>query len=79
MRPGLGTWQEKLKGQSLAAIKEADHAPAPLPKEQHKSQPGPLIIAGCSQLIPVTNKTSPVAHSATDRMWEAQAKEATNL
>lgn len=56
-----------MKGQSMAAIEEGDHAPAPLPEEQHRSQPGPLIIAECSQLVPVTNKTSLGAHSATDR------------
>lgn len=55
-----------MEGQSLTVTKEGDHVPDPLPEEQHKSQPGSLINAGCSQLVPVTN-TSPVAHSATDR------------
>lgn len=69
MTPGLGPWQELLavEGQSLAATEEGDHAPAPLPEEQYRSQSGPLIIAGCSQLGPVTNKTAPRAHSVTDR------------
>lgn len=50
IRPGLGTWQELLavEGQSLAATEESDHVPASLPEEQHKSQPGALINAGCS-------------------------------
>lgn len=76
MRPGLGTWQELLEveGQSLAATEEGDHIPASLSEEQHKSQPGPLINAGCSQLAPVTN-TSPVAHSATDRHVRSPGKE----
>lgn len=55
-----------MEGQSLAATEKGDHVPASLPEEQHKSQPGALINAGCSQLVPVTN-TSPVAHLATDR------------
>lgn len=55
-----------MEGQSLEATEEGDHVPDPLTEEQHKSQPGPLINAGCSQLVPVTN-TFPVARSATDR------------
>lgn len=60
-RAGLGPCQE------LLAQEEGDHAPAPLPEEQHRSQPGPLIIAGCSQMVPVTNKTAPGTRSAADR------------
>lgn len=68
-----------MEGQSLAAIEEGDHAPAPLPKMQHRSHPGPLIIVGCSQLVPITNKTSPGARSATDNGVQSPGKEATKL